>query len=83
MQKRSSRVSQFKVELWRSFTVPEPDEVITLKVPGRFPTTDEVVRDAMIMARFSHVGYARVTIESGPQRGTRYGRVHVQLSHEV
>jgi hypothetical protein len=52
-------------------------------VPGRFPTTDEVVRDAMIMAQLSHVGYARVTIESGPQRGTRYARVHVQLSYEV
>jgi hypothetical protein len=51
MLRRSTQVYQFKVELWRLFTVPEPDEVVTLKVPERFPAVDEIVRDAMIMVR--------------------------------
>ena len=83
MVKRSSQVFQFKVELWRSFAVLGPDEVVTLKVPGRFPTVDDIVRDAMIMARRSHVGYARVTVENGPRRGEQFARVHARLSHEV
>ncbi len=49
MVKRSSQVFQFKVELWRSFAVLEPDEVVTLKVPGRFPTVDDIVRDAYLV----------------------------------
>jgi len=52
-------------------------------VPGRVPTVDEAVCDAMIMERMQHVGYARVTFENGPQRGMQYARVHVRLSHEV
>ena len=80
---RSVRVCRLKVELWRSFAVPDPDRVVLLQVPGRVPTVDEVVRDAMIMERMQHVGYARVTFENGPQRGMQYARVHVRLSHEV